>query len=271
MTSVAIVDRVTVGQLELATPCTGWTLRRLLAHMIGQNYGFAAAEEGVSQNREAFADRTVGDTPAAEYGASATRVLAAFAAPGLLDGSMYLPEVRGGATLPATTAIGFHLIDYVAHGWDVAKSIGASVGYDREVLLAALRIAAAVPDEAKPPTHRRRSDPALPPAASRPWIGSSPSSAARRTGRRPLALDPPPWADQGVDPRDMARSTRVRGRAIPIRKTARPDRPGGADHRPRSDSRYHPLHLETLCPRVGLPRRFRTARARSSIGHARRW
>jgi len=149
MTSVAIVDRVTVGQLELATPCTGWTLRRLLAHMIGQNYGFAAAAEGVSQNREVFADRTVGDTPAAEYGASATRVLAAFAAPGLLDGSMYLPEVRGGATLPATTAIGFHLIDYVAHGWDVAKSIGASVGYDREVLLAALRIAEAVPDEAK--------------------------------------------------------------------------------------------------------------------------
>ena len=42
-----------------------------------------------------------------------------------------------------------HLIDYVAHGWDVAKSIGASVGYDREVLLAALRIAEAVPDEAR--------------------------------------------------------------------------------------------------------------------------
>lgn len=33
---------------------------------------------------------------------------------------MHLPEVRGGMTLPVPVAIGFHLFDHVAHGWDVA-------------------------------------------------------------------------------------------------------------------------------------------------------
>jgi len=39
---------------------------------------------------------------------------------------MYLPEVRAGITVPAPIAIGFHLVDYVAHGWDVARTLGAS-------------------------------------------------------------------------------------------------------------------------------------------------
>jgi hypothetical protein len=45
--------------------------------------------------------------------------------------------------------IGFHLVDYVVHSWDVAKTIGVPVRFDDDVLRVALGVAAAVPDEAR--------------------------------------------------------------------------------------------------------------------------
>jgi uncharacterized protein (TIGR03086 family) len=147
--SVAIVDQMTTPDLERPTPCIGWTLRQLLAHMVGQNYGFAAAADGTRHDRGVFADRPVGDRPAVQYAASARTVIAAFGAPALIESSMYLPEVRSGVTVAARIAVGFHLVDYVAHGWDVAKTLGIAAEFDQDALQLALTIADAVPDEAR--------------------------------------------------------------------------------------------------------------------------
>lgn len=149
LVTVDLVARVTDDDLERPTPCAGWTLRQLLAHMIGQHYGFAAAAEGDSQDPAVFADRPVGASPTGDYEAAARRVISAFAEPGVVAGDMYLPEVRGGSTLPAPIAIGFHLVDYVVHGWDVARSLGVEVVFSNDVLQAALEVAEAVPDQAK--------------------------------------------------------------------------------------------------------------------------
>jgi uncharacterized protein (TIGR03086 family) len=147
--SVAIVSHVTVRDLERPTPCIGWTLRHLLAHMVGQNYGFAAAANGHGHDRAVFADRPVSDLPASDYATSARMVIEAFGSPTLIEGGMYLPEVRGGMTFPASTAIGFHLVDYVAHGWDVAKCLGIAAEFDQEALQLSLTVAEAVPAEAR--------------------------------------------------------------------------------------------------------------------------
>ena len=147
--SVAIVGHVTVRDLERPTPCIGWTLRDLLAHMVGQNYGFAAAAEGHGHDRGVFADRAVSDLPASDYATSVRRVIEAFGVSALIESSVYLPEVRGGMTFPASTAIGFHLVDYVAHGWDVAKSLGIAAEFDEDALQLALTVAEAVPAEAQ--------------------------------------------------------------------------------------------------------------------------
>ena len=147
--SVAIVGHVSIRDLERPTPCIGWTLRQLLAHMVGQNYGFAAAADGKRHDRAVFADRPVGDQPAAEYATSALRVIEAFGVPALIEGSMYLPEVRTGVTVPAPIAIGFHLVDYVAHGWDVARTVGIAAEFGEDALQLALTAAQAVPAEAK--------------------------------------------------------------------------------------------------------------------------
>ncbi|MDX6330891.1 MAG: hypothetical protein QOI83_3274 [Streptomycetaceae bacterium] len=47
--------------------------------------------------------------------------------------------------MPARTAIGFHFVDTVVHGWDVARSIGVEAEFDADLLAAVLPIAEAVP------------------------------------------------------------------------------------------------------------------------------
>lgn len=155
--SVEVVTQLRPGQLDVATPCAGWAVRDLLAHMIGQHYGFgaaaafgaAASDAALGPEAAEFAPRPVAADPVAEYRASVAFVLEAFAAPGLLERTMFLAEIRGGMTFPAPVAIGFHLIDYVVHSWDVARSLGVPVAFDDEVLATALQIACAVPEESK--------------------------------------------------------------------------------------------------------------------------
>jgi uncharacterized protein (TIGR03086 family) len=147
--SAAIVGQVGAADLDRPTPCAGWDLRQLLAHMIGQNYGFAEAAAGNGQKLDVFADRPVHDDPAGEYAASAERAIEAFGQPGVLARDLYVAAVRGGASLPGSAVIGFHLVDYVVHGWDVAKTIGVPVRYDDDVLRVALGVAQAVPGEAR--------------------------------------------------------------------------------------------------------------------------
>jgi uncharacterized protein (TIGR03086 family) len=152
--SIAIVNHVTAYDLERPTPCAGWTLRHLLGHMIGQNYGYAAAADREIHDRAAFADRPVSDQPATDYAASAREVMEAFEARSLDGGTIFLPEVRGGITLSAPMAIGFNLVDCVTHGWDVARSLGISADFDENALRVALKVAEAVPADAQSLDHR---------------------------------------------------------------------------------------------------------------------
>jgi uncharacterized protein (TIGR03086 family) len=144
-TTVEIVAAVTPDQLPLPTPCAEWTLRQLLGHMIGQHYGFAAAARGETSDLSVWADRPVGADLHAAYAAAVADVTAAFAEEGVLDRRLWLPEIRDGARFPATMAIGFHFLDYVVHGWDVARSIGIDPGFDADLVHAALARAMEVP------------------------------------------------------------------------------------------------------------------------------
>jgi uncharacterized protein (TIGR03086 family) len=167
--SVDLVDAVRPGHLDIATPCRGWTLRDLLAHCVAQHHGFAAAAEGRTDPDE-WRLRELGADPAASYRAAAQRVLTAFAADGVLDRDFWLPEVKAGGHFPARQAISFHLVDYVVHGWDVAAALGIPVGFDDEVVGAALAVAKAeVPDG--PNRHR-------PGATFAPPVGGGPAEGA---------------------------------------------------------------------------------------------
>jgi uncharacterized protein (TIGR03086 family) len=148
-TSIEVVALAGVADLARPTPCVGWDLRALLSHMIGQNHGFAETALGNGADLAVFADRTVGDDPAGEYAASAQRAIAAFGTPGVLANDLFVAVIRGGVTVPGSSVIGFHLVDYVVHAWDVAKTIGVPVRFDDDVLQVALSVAEAVPERAR--------------------------------------------------------------------------------------------------------------------------
>ncbi|HEV2886538.1 MAG TPA: TIGR03086 family metal-binding protein [Jatrophihabitans sp.] len=145
--TAGIIPLVTPQQWDNPTPCAGWLVRDLLAHIIGQYHGFALAASGQSTSVEDFRPRPVTADLVPAYTRAATLVTDAFAEPGVLDREFHLPEIRDGGSFPATMAISFHLVDEVAHAWDLAKSIGVPVDFDAEVLKVALAIALRVPND----------------------------------------------------------------------------------------------------------------------------
>lgn len=150
MASVHAVDAVNRDDLAKPTPCAGWNLAHLIAHMTVQNRGFAAAARGRGAEAAAWDPTTVADAVAADpvtvYAASAADVLEAFSADGVLETTFALPDFGPGATFPGALAIGFHFVDYVVHGWDVARAMGAPFELPDEVVAAVLPLALAVPD-----------------------------------------------------------------------------------------------------------------------------
>ncbi|HEY3688537.1 MAG TPA: TIGR03086 family metal-binding protein [Streptosporangiaceae bacterium] len=144
---IEVVERVTEEDLGRATPCAGWTVADLLAHMTAQHHGFAAAARGEGADPRVWEPRPAEAGPVADYVAAAERVLAAFADDGVLARRFDLPEFGPGASFRAERAIGFHLIDYVVHGWDVARAIGAPYAPAPDLVAAVVPIAQAVPDD----------------------------------------------------------------------------------------------------------------------------
>lgn len=147
-TSVAVVSGIKPDQLGSPTPCSEWDLRALLEHMIGQHYGFAAAARGEETDRSVWEPRALGDDPVAQYTEAVTEVTAAFAEEGLLGRRFVIPEIHETMRFPAPSAISFHLLDYVVHGWDVARTIGVTAQYDDDLVAAALAVAELIPQGA---------------------------------------------------------------------------------------------------------------------------
>jgi uncharacterized protein (TIGR03086 family) len=150
LASVDVVDNVTPDDLHRPTPCDGWSLFQLLAHMTVQHRGFAAAARGGGADPARWDTATVTDAvafdPAGTYAEAAADVLEAFADDSALAASFALPEFGPGAAFPGAQAIGFHFVDYVVHGWDVARTIDAPFTLPDDVVSAVLPLVFAVPD-----------------------------------------------------------------------------------------------------------------------------
>jgi uncharacterized protein (TIGR03086 family) len=144
--SVEVVSRAGPADLARPTPCGDWTLADLLAHMTAQHNGFAAAAAGDGADLVRWPTGAPAAGPVPDYAAAAARVLAAFGAPGVLDREFMLPELSPQRPFPAGQAIGFHFVDYVVHGWDVARSLGLPYELDPGLLAVALDITRGVPD-----------------------------------------------------------------------------------------------------------------------------
>lgn len=141
--STGLVRQSTVTDLRRPTPCAGWDLDALLAHMTAQHRGFAAAARGRGADPAAW-ETTADADPVAAYAAAAADVTSAFAAARSAEQPFTLPEFRTGPDFPARQAVGFHFLDYVVHAWDVAATLGLPFAPEPDLVAAALPIALAV-------------------------------------------------------------------------------------------------------------------------------
>lgn len=139
-----IVAAVTPADLARPTPCAGWTLADLLRHQVSENHAFAtAARDGAAPDWDAG---KLGDDPYAAYRASVDDFLDAFAAVDVLERDMAI-NVFG--TFPGGVAAAMHLVDTVAHGWDLARTLDLPYEPDADAVRAALDIAGQIPDEGR--------------------------------------------------------------------------------------------------------------------------
>lgn len=148
LATVELASRIELSDLARPTPCGDWSLADLLAHLTGQQRGFAAAARGAGAELRRWLPVRAAD-PVLDYLAGCVEVLQAFADPAVADQDFALPELRAGRGFPAGQAISFHLVDNAVHAWDLAACLGIPLQLNDELLQAALRVAERVPDGAE--------------------------------------------------------------------------------------------------------------------------
>jgi uncharacterized protein (TIGR03086 family) len=124
-----IVAGVRPDQYDDTTPCSEWTVRDLLGHMIGVVDGLGAAASG--RTPEPFA---LGADPAAQLHDAAVSAMAGWRTPGILD-----RVIDGGAgPMPGRALASINLLDTATHTWDLATATGQPQALPDEIAAAAL-------------------------------------------------------------------------------------------------------------------------------------
>ncbi|PZS37546.1 MAG: TIGR03086 family protein [Pseudonocardiales bacterium] len=113
-----LIAEIQPEQWAAPTPCTDWTVRELVAHLVGMNLVFAALLSDQAPP-ERGTDR-LGDDPAGAYLDSAAAMQAAFDQPGVLERTYHGP--LGAAT--GADRLHIRIYDLLAHGWDLAQTTG---------------------------------------------------------------------------------------------------------------------------------------------------
>lgn len=175
-----VVAGIGAAQWNARTPCTEWTVRELLSHLVGGDARAAVrlaepppgqdapGEHGQGEHApgttrvEQQPDDVLGDDPVGAYRRNAEALRAALAASGAPGRLVQMPI----GTVPVPVAAQLRLVEALVHGWDLAAATGQRL---------------TVPDEL--------AEQAL--TFTRASLGNVPA------GRRPFA-DPQPVADDAA-------------------------------------------------------------------------
>lgn len=122
------------NQWDLPTPCSEWTVRDLVNHMLlgtrmtVELLGGASKDEVISRlGDDLMADN---DDPVASFVDLAEEMRKGFSADGGLDGIVDHPMGQ----IPRTTFIGFRILDNATHAWDLARATGAPETLDVDLV-----------------------------------------------------------------------------------------------------------------------------------------
>ena len=123
---------VTDDHWDLPTPCEGWSVRDLTAHLVGGGkmsellLGGAQAEEALN----ALFALTIDGDPKAAFRASTDAQAAAFEAPGAADAICHHPL----RDMAGSDFIWLRVRDTAVHAWDLARAIGADEALDTDLV-----------------------------------------------------------------------------------------------------------------------------------------
>jgi uncharacterized protein (TIGR03086 family) len=110
---------------SLPTPCSGWSVRDVVNHLVGGNLLFVRLLGGAPlPTREelvaAFRTDRLGSDPVGAYRAAAATLLDAFGADGVLERVVTVPA----GTFPGIGALHLRIVEALVHGWDVSRATG---------------------------------------------------------------------------------------------------------------------------------------------------
>ncbi|HEX2059075.1 MAG TPA: TIGR03086 family metal-binding protein, partial [Actinomycetota bacterium] len=126
-TTHGAVAGISRDQLDGDTPCTDWSVRDLLNHLIGSYEAVATGAAGEVLDPMAT-DYTAGDYVAA-YEAASRRAREAFALPGALEKTFAMPW----GEIPGQIVLGLMIADAAVHGWDLARATNQEYAPDDDV------------------------------------------------------------------------------------------------------------------------------------------
>lgn len=131
----SIISGLTDDQLDLPTPCSEWTVRDVIEHLVTNATKHVASITGTR------IEAPDGD-PGERFQAVSTHLTATLSTPGALEVPVDLGEY---GTFDGPVAIRVHFIDVLVHGWDIGQALGG-ITLDEELARPALRIAERYPD-----------------------------------------------------------------------------------------------------------------------------
>lgn len=105
-----MVETRSEADLDRASRCEGWSVRDLIEHMVGQNYGFAEAIAKGCSGFTAYDPQPVG-----RWGDSAAALTSAIARPAE---SVTLIEISPDTAFPLDSVLAIHTLDLAVHTWD---------------------------------------------------------------------------------------------------------------------------------------------------------
>ncbi|MGZ6966371.1 MAG: TIGR03086 family metal-binding protein [Acidimicrobiia bacterium] len=122
------VHAVAASQWHDPTPCEEWDVRTLVNHVtVEQLWGPPLLSgQGVADIGDRLDGDQLGEDPVAAWDAAVGAALAAFAAPGAIDGTVALSR---GPT-PVAEYLWEMTVDALIHTWDLARGIGTDDALD---------------------------------------------------------------------------------------------------------------------------------------------
>jgi uncharacterized protein (TIGR03086 family) len=128
----ARVRAVGEDQWGLPTPCSDWSVRQLVNHLVYENRWTVPLMEGgtIAEVGDRFEGDLLGDRPRTAWDESSAEAVAAVQADGALERTV---DLSSGPT-PAREYVSQLFADHLIHAWDLARAIGADERLDPELV-----------------------------------------------------------------------------------------------------------------------------------------